>query len=445
MTTRIHTGATARVKQLVGEELQRACGSLQPRRIVLKPNWVLHETDPAFPIRALVTDAKVIEAVAETCLELFPGAESILVADCPLQYADWPRLCQQSGLSPIKDRLQKLSSGKIAFRDLRKDVFVQTDGSFLAASSVEHGDPRGYRAVSVGTRSHLEPISAQADRFAVNDYSASVTSSNHTRGSHNYLVAQSVLDADLFINLPKWKSHQKSAITAALKNLVGINGDKAYLPHFRRGAPAWGGDEYRDENRWLYWLQTSLRERFQKKNRVFYSLLKPGWEVLKKLRGIETRLDRPSARPKSFYVAGGAWHGNDTLWRMVYDLNLIIQCADRNGQLQSAPQRHYFTIVDGLVSGEGNGPLQPLPRETDWLAFGDDPFALDAALCHFMGFDVAKVPLIAHRREFAGVNWGRFDWPDFEIELDGQRTRVAGSPINFRFVPPPGWRNNVER
>ena len=98
----------------------------------------------------------------------------------------------------------------------------------------------------------------------MNDYDASATRSNHRRGFHNYFVAQSILDADLLINLPKWKAHQKSAVTGALKNLVGINGDKAYLPHFRRGAPKWGGDEYRDENRWLYWLQTTLRERLQK-------------------------------------------------------------------------------------------------------------------------------------------------------------------------------------
>ncbi len=85
---RIHTQAAVRVKSLVRQELARACGRLSPRRIVIKPNWVLHETDPAFPIRALVTDPRIIEAAAEACLELFPGAESILVADCPLQYAD---------------------------------------------------------------------------------------------------------------------------------------------------------------------------------------------------------------------------------------------------------------------------------------------------------------------------------------------------------------------
>lgn len=445
MTMRIHTGASARLGELVRSELRASLGHLKPRRIVLKPNWVLHETDPAFPIRALVTDARLIEAVAQACFEIFPGAESILVGDCPLQSSDWPLMCRQSGLADVIERLKKLSGGKISFRDLRKDVFERVDGNFLQTSNVDHGDPRGYRVVSVGRRSHLEPISDQSSKFAVNDYSAAVTSSNHAPGDHRYFVSQSVLDADLFINLPKWKSHQKSGITAALKNLVGINGDKAYLPHFRKGAPKWGGDEYRDENRWLYWAQTTLREKLQKRSRAAFHLLKPGWELLKKLRGIQTRLDNPAAQSGNFYVAGGAWFGNETIWRMIYDLNLVIQCADAEGRLQSTPQRTYYCIVDGLISGEGNGPLQPLPRDTDWVLFGDDPFALDAAMAYFMGFAPEKIPLLVHSREFAGVGWGHFNLSDLEAELDGRKIRVMDSPINFKFVPAPGWRNHIER
>lgn len=444
MIMRIHTGASARLLELIGTELQAACGHLRPRRIVLKPNWVLHETDPAFPIRALVTDARVIEAAVRACLEIFPQAESILVGDCPLQFADWPKLCAQSGLTAAIERLKKFSP-KVVFRDLRKEVFTRVEGNFLAASDVEHGDPRGYRIVSLGARSHLEAISAQAEKFAVNDYSASVTASNHRRGQHNYFVSQSLLDADLVINLPKWKTHQKAGLTCALKNLVGINGDKAYLPHFRRGAPKWGGDEYRDDNRWLYWAQTTLREKLQKRNRTAFKLLKPGWELIKKLRGIETRMADPTMLPKNFYVAGGAWFGNETIWRMIYDLNLVIQCADAEGRLHATPQRNYFCIVDGLVSGEGNGPLQPLPRDTDWLACGNDPFALDCALAHFMGFAAEKIPLLAHRREFAGADWGQFELAALAAELDGQPVRVAESPVNLKFIPPPGWRNHIER
>src|SRR5205814_3229352 len=111
-----------------------------------------------------VTDARVIEATVEACLKLFPKVDSILVGDCPLQYANWRLLCEQSALTPIIDRLVKLSQGRVRFRDLRKEVFDQASGSFMVAGGGEHGDPSGYREVSLGTRSHLEPISDQARR-----------------------------------------------------------------------------------------------------------------------------------------------------------------------------------------------------------------------------------------------------------------------------------------
>ncbi len=437
------TQASSRLKRLVLEQLQAR--AYAPRNIVIKPNWVLHETDTAFPIKALVTDARVIEATVEACLHLYPKAESIIVGDCPLQYANWPLMCRQSGLDAVIERLSKSSDGKVVFRDLRKDAFRKDEHNFLATSGDEHGDPKGYREVELGTRSHLEPISDQSERFAVNDYSSAVTSSNHRQGSHRYLVSQTVLDADLFINVPKWKSHQKSGITCALKNLVGINGDKAYLPHFRKGAPKWGGDEYRDDNRWLYLAQTHLRERFQKRSQLAYKLLKPGWELIKRVRGIETRMDNPKAAPKSFYVAGGAWYGNETIWRMIYDLNLIVQCVDAEGMLQPTPQRSYFCIADGLISGEGNGPLQPLPKETDWLVCGSDPFEIDSALSWFMGFDPNKLPIIARRSQFTGLGWGDFDLTGLTVELDGQPLKALESSINFHFVPPPGWRDHIER
>lgn len=445
MTTRCFTHAATRIAPLVLDQLRPLAPACSPRRIVIKPNWVLHETDSAFPISALVTDARVIEATVDACLKVFPNAESILVGDCPLQSADWPLLCRQSGLEPVIERVAKTSSGRVVFRDLRREVFRLDENNFLTPSDTERGDPRGYREVELGGRSHLEAISSQSDKFAVNDYSASVTRSNHRPGSHRYFVSQSVLDADLFINLPKWKSHQKSGITCALKNLVGINGDKAYLPHFRRGAPKWGGDEYRDKNRWLYFAQTALREKFQKRSGAAYRLLKPGWEWLKKIRGIETRYEKSSQSSKTFYIAGGAWPGNETIWRMIYDLNLVIRHADANGHLQPAPQRNYFCIVDGLVSGEGNGPLQPLPRATDWLVFGDDPFAIDAALASFMGFQLEKVPVIARRKQFAGTDWGRFELGELSVLLDGKPVHPLDSQINFHFAPPPGWKDYVER
>jgi uncharacterized protein (DUF362 family) len=443
--TRIFTNAEARIRPLILEQLRASCGNLRPRSILLKPNWVMHETDAEFPIRALVTDARVIEATVEACLELFPSAESILIGDCPLQSADWPAICRQSGLEPIIGRFAKTSSGRVEFRDLRKEVFEKASGSFLKTSSAPHGDPKGYQEVSLGERSHLEAISDAAHKFAVNDYTASVTASNHAAGQHKYFICRSVLEADLLINLPKWKSHQKTGITAALKNLVGVNADKAYLPHFRRGAPAWGGDEYRDEKRWLYWLQTNLRERVQKRSRIAYRVLKPGWEILKKVFRIETRGVDTRNTKKQFYVAGGAWPGNDTLWRTIYDLNLVVQCADPKGVIQDTPQRAYYCIVDGIISGDGNGPLEPGPRNTNWLIFGDDPFEIDTALAHYMGFRVGEIPALMRSNQYRGTGWGRTSFSTLAAEIDGVIENVAESAMNFRFAPPPGWRDCIER
>ena len=197
-----HTNAAARLDSLIRSEMARTVGHLEPRHIIIKPNWVLHETDARHPIAALVTDARVIAATARAAAELFPKAR-ITVGDCPLQRADWPLLCEQSGLAPAIAELEGRFGGRLAFRDLRKEVYTYEDGRLVEKSGAPHGDPLGYREVKLGSSSHLEEISDRADRFAIHDHDRSKTRANHQRGDHRYFVSQSFLDADLVINLPE--------------------------------------------------------------------------------------------------------------------------------------------------------------------------------------------------------------------------------------------------
>ena len=437
------THASSRVNELIHAEMARVVGHLRPRHIVIKPNWVLHQTTPGHPISALVTDARVIAAAARAAAELFPGAERITVGDCPLQRADWPLLCRQSGLEPVIAELSARYPGRIAFRDLRRDVHTYVDGRLVAQEGAPHGDPLGYREVHLGASSHLEEISAEADRFSIHDHDRALTRANHQAGDHRYFVSQSFLDADLIINLPKWKTHSKSGVTGALKNLVGMNGDKAYLPHFRKGAPTWGGDEYWDDGRWLYWTQNALRDFTRQYCWWAYKALRPPWLAIKAVRSAVLR--RADGPPPDFYVGGGSWHGNRTIWRMIYDLNLVAQRVDAQGRLQDTPQREYFCIVDGLVCGDGDGPLSPSPRPIDWLVCGSDPFAVDATLAWFMGFDGDRLPIIAERRRYLGSAWGRFDIETLPVTVDGRTAPLKAFDINHRFAPPPGWAGHIER
>ena len=66
----------------------------------------------------------------------------------------------------------------------------------------------------------------------------------------------------------------------------------------------------------------------------------------------------------------GAWDGNDTIWRMVVDLYSII--------LKNGP-RKFFSVIDGVIGGESNGPFCPIPKNSNlfdfWKGFPSNRFS----------------------------------------------------------------------
>src|SRR5579862_8175483 len=182
------------------------------RRILVKPNWVRHEEDPAFPIEAMVTNSSLIETVIEACLAKYPAVEEITVGDVPLQGCDWSKLMRQAGIDRLMRKYNSRESPRIRFVDLRRELAVVTDGFIRKIPNASGGDPKGYREVILDQESFLDPISEDEKAFRVSDYSPEKTESSHTRGFHRYLIAASALDCDLFINLPKVKTHQKSGL-----------------------------------------------------------------------------------------------------------------------------------------------------------------------------------------------------------------------------------------
>ena len=181
---------------------------------------------------------------------------------------------------------------------------------------------------------------------------------------------------------------------------MGINGSKAHLVHHQLGVPSQGGDEFpEDVSRWIYW-QARLRERFQKRSKVVFKVLKRGWEVVKSLRGIKTVRDKGEPRG-TFYVGSGSWYGNDSIWRMVYDLNMIILFAHADGgTLRAEPQRAVLSIMDGLLAGEGNGPLQPLPVKANALLAAAQSVPRGFRDGEADGLRFEKIRLLANYRRF---------------------------------------------
>ncbi len=416
------------------------------RRILVKPNWVLHQQDPAFPIEALITSTDLLEIIVDACLENYPRAEWITVGDVPLQTCDWKKLVMQAGIGRLIHKYESCKAPIIRFLDLRREVFRNNNGFQEPAPEAVIGDPCGYREVALDSRSFLDPISAASERFRVSDYSPTETISSHRTGYHRYLIAGSALECDLFINVPKMKVHQKAGITGALKNPVGINANKAYLVHFQRGIAGRDGDEFSPDNSRLVIAQTRVRDLLQKRSRTLFKSLRPFWQMTKTLTGIQTQGTRENLS-KKFYVASGAWYGNDTIWRMVFDLNRIIRYAPASGgHLATSAQRSYIAILDGVVAGEGNGPLQPLPVQAGVAIVADDPFLMDLAMAEMMGFDFQRIPCLAKHKEFPDTTWGRFEPQSVSFLFNGDHaTGLQNLPVVHRFLPAPGWKDHIEK
>jgi uncharacterized protein (DUF362 family) len=67
-----------------------------------------------------------------------------------------------------------------------------------------------------------------------------------------------------------------------------------------------------------------------------------------------------------------------------------------------ATVRPHFVIADGIVSMEGDGPLNGIPRRLDTVLLSDDPVAADSSLARLMGFNPAHVKHIHEATRFIG-------------------------------------------
>ena len=283
------------------------------------------------------------------------------------------------------------------------------------------GDPLGYTVVDLGERSFFDEVHARAPRLCFHRSHKHTPVPHHGRGRHEYSIPRTVLDADVVINIPKLKTHKKSGVTLALKSCIGLTNEKYWLPHYTGGTPADDGDEFpfpppravRWENqlqRFPLPLDHSLIARAPK--------LAEGRSQNGFLHG---------------YIMEGSWEGNDTIWRTVLDLNQVLFYTDRAGRLRDRPERRYLALVDGIIAGEGEGPLASTPRAAGLLIAGRDPVLVDAACARAMGYGESSVRMI-HR---ALGPAGRPLLPT--SDLGRLRVTVDGPPPMGAFVPPKTW------
>ena len=407
------------------------------QKVLIKPNLVRHIHLGGGDYNAVVTHGSLVRCVLDYVALALKGRGEITVGDAPVQSADFSKIVERTGLREVCDNVSKTWQIPIQLADFRLWAVELDERHCIIKGNVLEGDSKGYHRVDLGNRSLLAPLSSQSEKFRVTSYDCSEMREHHNEARNEYLIPRTVLEADVVINLPKLKTHRKVGVTACLKNVVGINGHKDWLPHHRVGSIKEGGDEYLNPS-FLKSIRNSLGEQLDGGPHSSRN------SARRFATRIIARLIRHMARDS---YSEGSWYGNDTLWRTVLDLNRLLIYADHEGVMKEIPQRKCLHIVDAIVAGEGEGPMEPDSRPLGVLFGGINPVAVDAVLATMIGFDYRKIPLI--KNGFELKDWLLVDFKSENIEICSQGNRwksiKVGEPFKeLNFKPPSGWSGHVE-
>lgn len=427
--------AVRRACELLGwaDEKRGAFGKVvaEGARVLVKPNFVTHFNQGAGGILPLVTHPSLIKAVVGEVLKANPA--QVMVGDAPIQICDFAELLRVTELEWWSENLQQSDMRFKGIRDFRRTTCVYVNGVRVADEDKQAAE--NYVLYNLGKESLLEPLTDEKNSFRVTSYDPRLMAKTHSPANHQYLVAGEVIEADVVINLPKLKTHKKAGITNALKNLVGINGNKEYLPHHRIGGTRNGGDCYPGND-----LVKRVLESVLDQQNMTNSSAKG-----RMLTTIGTQLERVMRLRGDEIGVEGSWSGNETVARMTLDLNRILLYGKSDATLGETVQRKVIHLVDAVIAGQGNGPLAPEELPLGLILAGENASAVDWVGAHLLGYDARKIPLL--NLAFTNFRWQIAGFEPQKIKLlgDWKENSTAESLLELAkaqaVVHPAGWRD----
>ena len=409
-------------------------------KVVIKPNLVLNSDNQD----AITTHGSVIRPVVDFVWKALNGVGIIVICDAPVVFADFNEIVAQTGIKEMVEIL-KARGLQIDLIDIRSKRTENKNN----VSVQEFDDPDKAKEsiiVDLKEMSFLDKDVVKQNRLSYGSYGRNQIIKNHKKGKHQYCISKLILEADVVISVPKLKTHKKAGITCCLKNLVGINVDKDYLPHFTLGPANLGGDEFPKIAIWripilmIYKFLRLILLGFL--SRYTAKIISVCVGILNKFRfkvdeGSPTGKVDTAQRVYQLVTGtdyAGSWSGNETIWRMILDLNRIFLFADVTGKISTKKQRKVFYLVDGFISGVKNGPLTPHIIKPGIVAGGFNAAIVDKAILELAGIDSNKIPL--YREAFSdNIDWLHENL-NLQIKLNGHNTDLQSiKPITILHEP----------
>lgn len=420
-------------------------GFIKPGNSVLvKPNAV-HHKNTVDTVFASITHPSILRVVIDYCIIALKGNGSITIADCPVMSCDFSRWMELMYISDIIKFYKEKTSIEINCLDLRKTLLKWQFGYTPNYTRKEPNlDPRGYTKVNLKEESAFSSFSEDdIKRLVGADDNNKETVELHSNGNHCYEVSNTFLECDVLISVPKLKVHKKVGITCNLKGMVGLIGNKNSIPHFRKNSPGEGGDEYPDYlpgfQKLLYRYRRCIIHAIRSKHSSLSDILYLLFDTPRRL--LEYLFLKRSIRNK--VLLGGSWYGNDTAWRMGPDLMKVALYGRRDsGRLCDQP-RAFFSIVDGIIGGEDDGPLCPTGNRAGLILSGFNPVAVDCVASRLINLDYKKIKMLTFSKNNKRLKWEGNLNPVIKSNDDAINS-LWDNDFSIPFKTPIGWNNHLE-
>lgn len=410
-------------------------------KVVLKPNLVQQSRDQDDDWDYVVTHPVVISAVMDAVLEKLAGNGEIVIADAPMTPTRFGELLAHYPVLEWKKKNREKGI-KFSIIDLRDEEWFNAPNGIILKALPLPGDPMGKLIYDLqDDASEFYNKSSGSQGYYGADYDIKETNDAHNGHNNKYSVSKTVMTADFFINIPKLKTHKKAGITCCLKNLVGINTNKNFLPHHTSGTPNQGGDQFSnsDIHRNIESSITVTAKKVVNRFKFLTPILVPLKNLAIKIWGDNKKTPR-----------SGGWYGNDTLWRTILDLNKVLLYGKSDGSLKPddySMKMPYVAIVDGILAGDGNGPLAPDKVDAGFLLMGCNPVAIDYIAAKIMGFDYKEIPSLAHASYCKKYKIADFMQKDVLCEIDDCNEytvdKIPAEKIKH-FRAASGWIGHIE-
>jgi len=403
--------------------------------VLLKPNWVCHLYRKTMKMDTMISSSILTRAVLDYVCIALKGKGSVTIGDAPIDVAQFDEILNVLNIDKIVD-FYKTQKIEVKLVDFRNEIAIKKNGMIVKRIKLK-GDPLGYTVVDLGRDSELMEIIGYNSKFRSLEYDPNLIVTHHNDTVNEYLIPNTVLTADVIINLPKLKTHKKAGITAALKNMIGIMAAKEWLPHHRRGSKDEGCDEYLCVD-WRKRQMGIFTDIIDGSKNIF---IRRFFQILRKLFSLSGKF-----LPFNCPYFEGSWRGNETISKTITDLNKIIFYASKDGKMSDKKQRKMFVLVDGIVAGEGEGPLRPSSKQCGLLIAGSNPASVDLVCSKIMGFDYLKIPTLTQVLKIR--KYKLMDFSEGKIIMLDKNAQINFEDIpkayNFHFKPASGWQGFIE-